>query len=1087
SATAFTLPVTMTVNAPATWGKLTGTITGLTFCDSPGLPLENASVHLASDTGYSATVQTDANGIYTRWLDAANSPLSLTVSASGFAPVSASGITISPGQTTTANFDLRPVAPCLNADPPDVAVTVDMGAVITSEFTLTNTGAGDTPFQIREHDEGLQPTAATSRPVALASYSGPGTNHAAAFPFVPSPGHVRSGSTVLIIQDVYPWGYDSIQQVLNASGISYDQVTSSSLPTVNLAAYNLVIVPSVQPASFYQTWNDNLARIEDYVTAGGYLWLSVTTFDNIYPKPLAPGGAASTNDFDAYNLVVEPSHPWVAGVPGTIYGNWASHDSFTQLASGTLVVVRAQSSSRPTLVDYRLGAGRVLASGMTLEFAWVYGWNAAPILRNSLLDMHSGAGDVPWLSEDPSAGTLTANGGSQIITVTFDASVPEVDQPGNYHAEVQIRGDDPYSATAFTLPVTMTVNAPATWGKLTGTITGLSACDIPGAPLANAAVHIQSEDGYSVTVTTDANGLYSRWLDAANSPLSLTVSADGFVTQTATGVPIVGGQTTTHNVDLRLSAPCLSAAPETAAATLVAGETATTTVTLTNSGAVEATFRLREQGSGAPPRAGPFQQSAFRVPEDQQNAPTTTALLLPGLPSAAPLAAGDVIQNWNSGLSAAWGIALDYDDDTVWVSSPAPSWSGGNNTLYEYTPSGQPTGRAHPYTWLNQYGPADAAYHPGFGTLWVMDVGTDDCIHDIHPVTGVTGNVICPGFAVSQRGLAYDPSTDTFYAGSWNDGMVYHFDSSGQMLDEVFVGLAIAGLAYNPDTQHLFVIVNNDPNPVYVLDAADNYAILGQFYVSQGFGPYAGAGLEMDCDGHLWAVDQTTETAYQFESGEATLLCGGDVPWLNAAPEAGTVAPDGGQQALTFTFDSANMEPGEYTATVKVVSNDALRPIITIPVTMTVVPVPYGLTLDPLSDAKSGYPGANVTYTLTLTNTGSMADTYDVDLTGNNWSTVVPGAVGPLEPGESATVEVVVIIPPDASDGATDTAILIFTSLGDPTVWASSTLTTTATASTPPTSAVRMKIRNVCEGPAIDPIAAISLTSPPPIPRIRNS
>ena len=69
-------------------------------------------------------------------------------------------------------------------------------------------------------------------------------------------------------------------------------------------------------------------------------------------------------------------------------------------------------------------------------------------------------------------------------------------------------------------------------------------------------------------------------------------------------------------------------------------------------------------------------------------------------------------------------------------------------------------------------------------------------------------------------------------------------------------GPSIAGLAYNPDTQHLFVMVNDlTHNLVFVLDAANDLALLGQFAVAS-FGEYSGAGLEMACDGSLWAVNQ---------------------------------------------------------------------------------------------------------------------------------------------------------------------------------------------------------------------------------------
>jgi hypothetical protein len=61
-----------------------------------------------------------------------------------------------------------------------------------------------------------------------------------------------------------------------------------------------------------------------------------------------------------------------------------------------------------------------------------------------------GISDVPWLSEDPVAGTVPA-GGSLPITVTFDATGLSV---GDYFAGLRIR---PSGAPRFDVPVTLHV------------------------------------------------------------------------------------------------------------------------------------------------------------------------------------------------------------------------------------------------------------------------------------------------------------------------------------------------------------------------------------------------------------------------------------------------------------------------------------------------------------------------------------------------------------------------------------------------------------------------------------------------------
>ena len=78
---------------------------------------------------------------------------------------------------------------------------------------------------------------------------------------------------------------------------------------------------------------------------------------------------------------------------------------------------------------------------------------------------------MPWLSADPTEGTVEP-GGSAAVAVTVDASVPEVDQPGAYKADLVVSGS---GAPATTVPVTMNVTPPDNWGKVTGTVVGAAA------------------------------------------------------------------------------------------------------------------------------------------------------------------------------------------------------------------------------------------------------------------------------------------------------------------------------------------------------------------------------------------------------------------------------------------------------------------------------------------------------------------------------------------------------------------------------------------------------------------------------------
>lgn len=510
--------------------------------------------------------------------------------------------------------------------------------------------------------------------------------------------------------------------------------------------------------------------------------------------------------------------------------------------------------------------------------------------------------------------------------------------------------------------------------------------------------------------------------------------------------------TPTVSVPVTLTAPgLLTAIPDSFDVTIALGTSNALPLHLTNIGGLDVAFEIVEQNGGMTttlPTFGQFDLPSEYAQHAQDDATAVEAREHGALPVAPTLAAGDVLNFWSTGLPIAWGVAFGIDSGDVWVSSPAPAW-GGNNTFNQYDQNGVP-GTTHPYTWTPTNGPADATYNPNTGTYWVMNVnsGVANCIFEMDAIGGYTGTMICPGggtgFATSQRGLAYDAVNDQYFAGSWNDSSIHRFLPDGTILESVNVGLAIAGLAYNPETDHLFVMVNADPNPVYVLDVANGYSVVGQFSISQDFGAFSGGGLAIDCEGNLWAADQITGNVYEIDSGEiATSLCAGDIPWLHQNPVTGTVAVSSSLD-VDITFDATVVtQTGQYFGIMQI-KDDTPNAAIQIPVSMTVitnanfgVEVVSGVPL-------SGDPGTTVTHTLWVTNAGNVLDTLNLSVAGNSWNTVLsPASIG-LLPGDSTMVTAWVTIPADAAGGEVDIATVTVTSQGDPGISGSADVTTIA-------------------------------------------
>jgi N-acetylneuraminic acid mutarotase len=165
-------------------------------------------------------------------------------------------------------------------------------------------------------------------------------------------------------------------------------------------------------------------------------------------------------------------------------------------------------------------------------------------------DQCSATADIPWLSQDTTQVTLQP-GVSADITVTLNANVAMITQPGTYTAQLTISAKTPYTATS--IPVTLAVNPPKTWGKITGTVTGAGCTGTPG-PLSGATVKISSSNA-SYTLKTDKNGQYLLWLDTRNSPLTLIAAKDGWSPDT-TSVRITRLKTTTADFTLKPDQTC---------------------------------------------------------------------------------------------------------------------------------------------------------------------------------------------------------------------------------------------------------------------------------------------------------------------------------------------------------------------------------------------------------------------------------------------------------------------------------------------------------------------------------------------------
>jgi hypothetical protein len=449
---------TLLVTLPDGFGSVSGTISNA----RAGFPIP-AFIEVAAERDgapYPIDASADDSGTYGFFGPAGTWPL--TVSWEGY--VTHTGeVTIPLGDPGTLDVALEPLWPLATLEGGPIEAEVAAGASTSSTLVLGNVdGAAPLTYSVRELAAVSEPlTPAIALPPASTSRTGSSTDAATTAP--PSVKAVVNASRTLILQDVSPWGSDSMEQVLSIGGVSFDIARSDDLATLDLSGYEVVFVANDQPTAFYGVLADQIDKLAAYAQAGGYLWFGVAAWGSNSGEadglPLPGGGSVTGPVYESTNTVTAPDHPIAATLPNPFSGDAASHATVSGFPDGT--VIATTPSGDPTLVEYELGTGRVLTVAQPVEFAWAEGQDGAAILAAGVpyaVDFEPFS-DVPWIEVEPNEGVV-AEGATQDLTVTLTAGDLE---PGSYSATIVVLTDDPLT-TRLTAAVTMTVTEPEPTG-----------------------------------------------------------------------------------------------------------------------------------------------------------------------------------------------------------------------------------------------------------------------------------------------------------------------------------------------------------------------------------------------------------------------------------------------------------------------------------------------------------------------------------------------------------------------------------------------------------------------------------------------
>ena len=197
----------------------------------------------------------------------------------------------------------------------------------------------------------------------------------------------RESGTVLLVQDTAPWSENNaaalLNNLLNDGYIDgYDVISSSDLASTNLGEYDVIYIVNDQTTYTYDTLAAVHSKLTSFVQAGGVLVYGACDqgWQGGNITAALPGGVTKSNYYSMHNYIVDSLHPVVSGAftdgqaltNDLLLGTYCSHTYFnTDTLPNNANIILTDANGNPTLVEYPMGEGNVILSGLTWEFYYI--------------------------------------------------------------------------------------------------------------------------------------------------------------------------------------------------------------------------------------------------------------------------------------------------------------------------------------------------------------------------------------------------------------------------------------------------------------------------------------------------------------------------------------------------------------------------------------------------------------------------------------------------------------------------------------------------------------------------------------------
>ncbi|TVQ33536.1 MAG: choice-of-anchor D domain-containing protein [Wenzhouxiangella sp.] len=471
------LPLTLTVTEAPGTGFIAGNVQSLGYCEENPFPAAGATVTVEGAGGVIASTLADADGNFVIAVNQSESPVSVTASAPDHVAGTTMDVTVSEGETTNVDFDLRIEQGCTTVFQDEFLVSIGLGESATRQLVLGNSGAAASGFAVETaellqlieasifnlgRDEDADLRSDGSSRAGLIGASEPVIRNIE----VTAP---RSDISVLIVSPDGELGDPipplNLESDLNAFPGINAQIFSGPLAGISVADFEGIDVAVLTNNNRWSAAGgaDVIVGnvLADFVDAGGAVILHNFAYDFFGFQlagrfitenygPITP--AADEVVAPATMVVLQPDSPLFENVNSIAYGSNFRLTGSTLTPGASLMAEWSDGVPMVAMNDHSVSINAMYSSDGE-QGAWTGDLNVLVFNAIRMLAGPQEGDPVDWLSITPTSGTVPADGTAE-LTLVFDAGERAL-AAGTYRANIRVEIDEG-------LDETFTVTVPAT-------------------------------------------------------------------------------------------------------------------------------------------------------------------------------------------------------------------------------------------------------------------------------------------------------------------------------------------------------------------------------------------------------------------------------------------------------------------------------------------------------------------------------------------------------------------------------------------------------------------------------------------------